>query len=94
MQKLEGHTPLFVRVPESLFDAAHAEARRRQVVLRVVITDALRARFEPLAPPEVAAPVRAQPPARPVVDGVKADAGAKPLSHMDQLRSLREARHQ
>ena len=46
MQKLEGHTPLFVRIPCSLFDAAHAEAKRRQVVLRVVITEALQARFE------------------------------------------------
>jgi|GEM_PF-4505852 len=45
MQKLEDHTPLFVRVPTALFDAAQAEAKKRRVVLRVVITDALEAWF-------------------------------------------------
>ena len=50
MQKLDDHIALFVRIPRALYTAAQAEARDRQVVLRVVITEALRQRYEPLDP--------------------------------------------
>ena len=61
MQKLEDHTPIFVRIPNWLFDAARDEAMRRQVVLRVVITDALRERYEPIAPPSAPPPPSPSP---------------------------------